>query len=155
MTKNFPVVCPVDEAGKFTAEVSDYAGKQVFEANEPVMQWLKQNGLLVKKEQYTHSYPFCWRTDTPLIYKAMSSWFVKVTDFRDEMVRLNQEINWVPEHIKDGRFGKWLEGARDWSISRNRFWERRFRSGSRTIRNIRMSTFSARLPKSGRKPALR
>ena len=120
--ENFPVVCPVDEAGKFTAEVSDYAGKQVFEANEPVMQWLKQNGLLVKKEQYTHSYPFCWRTDTPLIYKAMSSWFVKVTDFRDEMVRLNQEINWVPEHIKDGRFGKWLEGARDWSISRNRFW---------------------------------
>ena len=120
--ENFPVVCPVDEAGKFTAEVSDYAGKQVFEANEPVMQWLKQNGLLVKKEQYTHSYPFCWRTDTPLIYKAMSSWIVKVTDFRDEMVRLNQEINWVPEHIKDGRFGKWLEGARDWSISRNRFW---------------------------------
>lgn len=120
--ENFPVVCPVDEAGKFTAEVSDYAGKQVFEANEPVMLWLKQNGLLVKKEQYTHSYPFCWRTDTPLIYKAMSSWFVKVTDFRDEMVRLNQEINWVPEHIKDGRFGKWLEGARDWSISRNRFW---------------------------------
>ena len=81
--ENFPVVCPVDEAGKFTAEVSDYAGKQVFEANEPVMQWLKQNGLLVKKEQYTHSYSFCWRTDTPLIYKAMSSWFVKVTDFRD------------------------------------------------------------------------
>ena len=120
--KDFPIVCPVDEAGKFTAEVPDYEGKQVFETNEPIMQWLKQNGLLVKKEQYTHSYPFCWRTDTPLIYKAMSSWFVRVTKFRDEMVRLNQEINWVPEHIKDGRFGKWLEGARDWSISRNRFW---------------------------------
>ena len=120
--ESFPVVCPVDEAGKFTAEVSDYEGKQVFETNEPIMQWLKENGLLVKKEQYTHSYPFCWRTDTPLIYKAMSSWFVKVTDFRDEMVKNNQQINWVPEHIKDGRFGKWLEGARDWSISRNRFW---------------------------------
>ena len=120
--ENFPVVCPVDEAGKFTNEVSDYYGKQVFETNEPIMQWLKENGLLVKKEQYTHSYPFCWRTDTPLIYKAMSSWFVKVTDFRDEMVKNNQQINWVPEHIKDGRFGKWLEGARDWSISRNRFW---------------------------------
>ena len=120
--ENFPVVCPVDEAGKFTAEVPDYQGKQVFEVNEPVMQWLKENGLLVKKEQYTHSYPFCWRTDTPLIYKAMSSWFVKVTDFRDEMVKNNQQINWVPDHIKDGRFGKWLEGARDWSISRNRFW---------------------------------
>ncbi len=118
----FPVVCPVDEAGKFTAEVADYQGMQVFETNEPIMQWLKQNGLLVKKEQYTHSYSFCWRTDTPLIYKAMSSWFVRVTDFRDNMVKNNQEINWVPDHIKDGRFGKWLEGARDWSISRNRFW---------------------------------
>lgn len=120
--ENFPVVCPVDEAGKFTAEVPDYLGKQVFETNEPIMQLLKEKGILVKKEQYTHSYPFCWRTDTPLIYKAMSSWFVKVTDFRDDMVRNNQQITWVPEHIKDGRFGKWLEGARDWSISRNRFW---------------------------------
>jgi len=120
--ENFPVVCPVDEAGKFTAEVPDYAGKQVFETNEPIMQWLKENRILVKKEQYTHTYPYCWRTDTPLIYKAMSSWFVKVTDFRDEMVKNNQEINWIPGHIKDGRFGKWLEGARDWSISRNRFW---------------------------------
>lgn len=120
--ENFPVVCPVDEAGKFTSEVPDYQGKQVFETNEPIMQLLKEKGILVKKEQYTHSYPFCWRTDTPLIYKAMSSWFVKVTDFRDEMVKNNQQINWVPEHIKDGRFGKWLEGARDWSISRNRFW---------------------------------
>lgn len=120
--ENFPVVCPVDEAGKFTAEVPDYQGKQVFETNEPIMQLLKEKGILVKKEQYTHSYPFCWRTDTPLIYKAMSSWFVKVTDFRDDMVRNNQQITWVPEHIKDGRFGKWLEGARDWSISRNRFW---------------------------------
>lgn len=120
--ENFPVVCPVDESGKFTAEVPDYEGKQVFETNEPIMAWLKENRLLVKKEQYTHSYPFCWRTDTPLIYKAMSSWFVKVTDFRDEMVKNNEQINWVPDHIKDGRFGKWLEGARDWSISRNRFW---------------------------------
>lgn len=120
--ENFPVICPVDEAGKFTAEVPDYEGRQVFETNEPIMQWLKANGLLVKKEQYTHSYPFCWRTDMPLIYKAMSSWFVKVTDFRADMVKNNQQINWIPEHIKDGRFGKWLEGARDWSISRNRFW---------------------------------
>ena len=118
----FPIACPVDEAGKFTSEVPDYAGKQVFETNEPIMAFLKENGLLVKKEQYTHTYPYCWRTDTPLIYKAMSSWFVRVTDFRDEMVQNNQQINWIPEHIKDGRFGKWLEGARDWSISRNRFW---------------------------------
>ena len=120
--EGFPVVCPVDEAGKFTAEVPDYQGKHVFETNEDIINSLKSRGLLVKKEQYTHSYPHCWRTDTPLIYKAMSSWFVRVTDFRDNMVANNQKINWVPEHIKDGRFGKWLEGARDWSISRNRFW---------------------------------
>lgn len=120
--EDFPIVCPVDEAGKFTCEVPDFEGKQVFETNEAVLQILKERGLLVKKEQYTHSYPFCWRTDTPLIYKAMSSWFVKVTDFREDMVKNNQQINWVPDHIKDGRFGKWLEGARDWSISRNRFW---------------------------------
>lgn len=117
-----PIISPVNEAGRFTDEIFDYAGEQVFDTNERIMQNLKERGLLVKKDQYTHSYPFCWRTDTPLIYKAMSSWFVKVTDFRDEMVKNNQEIKWVPEHIKDGRFGKWLEGARDWSISRNRFW---------------------------------
>ncbi len=119
---NFPIVCPVDEAGCFTAEVSDYAGKQVFEVNDLVLAWLKENRKLVKREQYTHTYPFCWRTDTPLIYKAMSSWFVKVSNFNDEMVKLNENITWIPEHIKHGRFGKWLEGARDWSISRNRFW---------------------------------
>ncbi len=119
---NFPIVCPVDEAGCFTEQVPGYQGKQVFETNESVLAWLKENRKLVKKEQYTHSYPYCWRTDTPLIYKAMSSWFVKVSDFNDEMVRLNQQMTWIPEHVKDGRFGKWLEGARDWSISRNRFW---------------------------------
>ncbi len=118
----FPVACPVDEAGCFTAEVPDYQGQQVFETNAAIMDWLKQNRKLVKKEQLTHSYPFCWRTDTPLIYKAMSGWFVKVSDFRDEMVALNEQITWTPDHLKHGRFGKWLEGARDWSISRNRFW---------------------------------
>ncbi len=118
----FPVVCPVDEAGCFTAEVPDYQSRQVFDTNEDIMVWLKENRLLVKKEQITHSYPYCWRTDTPLIYKAMSGWFVKVSDFRDEMVALNEQITWTPDHLKSGRFGKWLEGARDWSISRNRFW---------------------------------
>lgn len=122
LNPEFPVVCPVDEAGCFTAEVPDYQGQQVFETNETIMTWLKENRLLVKKEQITHSYPYCWRTDTPLIYKAMSGWFVKVSDFRDEMVALNEQITWTPDHLKHGRFGKWLEGARDWSISRNRFW---------------------------------
>ncbi len=120
--KDFPVVCPVDEGGCFTAEVPDYQGRQVFDTNEDIMAWLKNHHLLVKKEQITHSYPYCWRTDQPLIYKAMSGWFVKVSEFRDEMVALNEQITWTPDHIKHGRFGKWLEGARDWSISRNRFW---------------------------------
>lgn len=122
LDSEFPVVCPVDEAGCFTAEVPDYKGQQVFDTNDAIMTWLKENRLLVKKEQITHSYPYCWRTDTPLIYKAMSGWFVKVSDFRDEMVALNEQITWTPDHLKHGRFGKWLEGARDWSISRNRFW---------------------------------
>lgn len=122
LRKDFPVICPVDEAGCFTAEVSDYQGKQVFETNEPILAWLKENRLLVKKEQITHSYPYCWRTDTPLIYKAMSSWFVKVTDFKQEMLKTNDAVTWTPENIKYGRFGKGLESAPDWNISRNRFW---------------------------------
>ncbi len=119
---NFPIICPVDEGGCFTSEVSDYQGRQVFDTNDDIMAHLKSTGVLVKKEQITHSYPYCWRTDTPLIYKAMSGWFVKVSAIKDEMVDLNQQITWIPDHLKNGRFGKWLEGARDWSISRNRFW---------------------------------
>ena len=77
---------------------------------------------MVRHDTYDHNYPHCWRTDTPIIYKAMSSWYVEVTAIRDRLVELNQEINWIPAHVRDGQFGKWLEGARDWSISRNRFW---------------------------------
>ncbi len=116
------VVCPVDDRGRFTAEVADYEGQLVFDANKPIIKRLKDEGRLVRHETYVHNYPHCWRTDEPLIYKALSSWYVRVTDFRDRMVELNREINWIPGHIKDGQFGKWLEGAKDWSISRNRFW---------------------------------
>ncbi|MDR2902415.1 MAG: isoleucine--tRNA ligase [Lactobacillales bacterium] len=119
---NFPIVCPVDEGGLFTAEVTDYAGKQVFDTNDDIIGRLKNEKRLVKKEQVSHSYPYCWRTDKPLIYKAVSGWFVKVTDIAPEMVKLNEQITWTPDHLKTGRFGKWLEGARDWAISRNRFW---------------------------------
>lgn len=119
---NIKLVCPVDNAGKFTNEVPDFAGLQVFDANDPIIIKLKEKGNWIKTEQYLHDYPHCWRTDTPLIYKAVPSWYVKVTAFRDRMVELNQEINWIPGHIQDGLFGKWLENARDWSISRNRFW---------------------------------
>ncbi len=128
-----PVV-PVDARGRFTAAVPDYAGLQVFEANPRIIADLKhatgplehvaepQRVRLVRHETYEHSYPHCWRCRNPLIYRAVSSWFVRVTAFRDRMVALNQQIEWVPEHIKDGQFGKWLEGARDWSISRKRYW---------------------------------
>ncbi len=117
-----PVVCPVDDAGCFTSEVPDWAGVQVFEANTPIIRALRGLGRIVKEESYVHNYPHCWRTDTPLIYKALDSWYVNVVAIRDRMVELNQEINWIPENVRDGLFGKWLEGARDWSISRNRFW---------------------------------
>lgn len=116
------LVCPVDSAGKFTSEVPDYKGLQVFEADDKILRSLKERGLIVRIEQYLHNYPHCWRTDTPLIYKAVPSWYVKVTAFKDRMVANNQQINWIPSHIKDGLFGKWLENARDWSISRNRYW---------------------------------
>lgn len=117
-----PMAMPVTTQAVFTSEVPPYEGLQVFEANPKIVEDLKAAGRVFKREQYTHSYPHCWRSDTPLIYKAMSSWFVKVTDLRWRMVRTNSEINWIPSHIKEGRFGKWIADARDWSISRNRFW---------------------------------
>ena len=142
-----PTLCPVDEGGKFTSEifdlprsnhsplegesqsVSDTVGgnfslkhRQVFETNDDIIKYLKLQNSWLKTEQYLHDYPHCWRTDTPLIYKAVPSWYVEVTKIRDQMVANNQQINWIPDNIKDGQFGKWLEGARDWSISRNRFW---------------------------------
>lgn len=115
-------VCPVDDRARFDPVIDKYAGLQVFEANSAIIADLKAQGSLLKRETYDHSYPHCWRTDTPLIYKAVSSWFVSVTAIKDLLLSNNQKINWVPEHIKDGSFGKWLEGARDWSLTRNRFW---------------------------------
>ncbi|GAB3274786.1 isoleucine--tRNA ligase [Parasphingorhabdus pacifica] len=115
-------VIPVDGHGKFTAEVAPYEGLQVFDANKSIIRDLKDAGLLVRHETYDHPYPHCWRCDNALIQRAVSSWFVAVTQFRDRMVELNQRINWVPEHIRDGQFGRWLENARDWNISRNRYW---------------------------------
>lgn len=117
-----PVVCPVDDECRFTHEVPDWEGVFVKDADKSIISYLKEHGYLVKKENYLHSYPFCYRTDSPLIYRAVSCWFVNVTKFKDVMLKCNEEITWVPDHIKHGRFGKWLEGARDWAISRNRFW---------------------------------
>jgi isoleucyl-tRNA synthetase len=117
-----PTICPMDEHGRYTAEVRDWAGTHVFDANPLVIRELKDRGVVVRHATYDHPYPHCWRCAQPLVYRAISSWFVKVTEFRDRMVELNQQITWQPAHIKDGSFGKWLENARDWSISRNRFW---------------------------------
>ncbi|MCY4192708.1 MAG: isoleucine--tRNA ligase [bacterium] len=117
-----PLVVPVDDQGRFTAEVVDWAGVNVLEANAGIISRLKEQRRILRHATYEHNYPHCWRTDEPIIYRALSSWFVRVTEIRDQMLALNQQINWVPGHVRNGRFGTWLEGARDWSISRNRFW---------------------------------
>jgi isoleucyl-tRNA synthetase len=125
-----PAVTPVDAKGRFDKTVPDYASQHVFDANPQIIRDLKNQGrsaavngaVLLRHETYEHSYPHCWRCRNPLIYRAVSSWFIKVTDFRDRMVELNEGITWYPEHVKDGQFGKWLSNARDWSISRNRYW---------------------------------
>ncbi|MCH2547009.1 MAG: isoleucine--tRNA ligase [Alphaproteobacteria bacterium] len=144
------IVCPVDSAGRYTDEIFEHEGlalaglnviaetalseadaeQHIYEkdvnkyglANMRIARWLKAKGQLIKDEPYLHNYPHCWRTDTPLIYRALPSWYVEVSKFAPRMVELNEQINWIPDHIKHGRFGKWLEGARDWSISRNRYW---------------------------------
>ncbi|OJX81613.1 isoleucine--tRNA ligase [Leifsonia sp. 71-9] len=117
-----PMIISVDDGARFLPAVSDVEGLQVFDANKPLTKLLKDQGRLLRQASYEHSYPHCWRCRNPLIYKAVSSWFVRVTEFRDRMGELNQQINWVPENVKDGQFGKWVAGARDWSISRNRYF---------------------------------
>ncbi|HKD97132.1 MAG TPA: isoleucine--tRNA ligase [Micromonosporaceae bacterium] len=117
-----PTVLTVDDRARFTSLAPTFEGLQVFEANKPLLRDLRERGVLVRQDNYVHSYPHCWRCDTPLVYKAVSSWFVRVTAVKERMLELNQEINWTPAHIKEGSFGKWLANARDWSISRNRFW---------------------------------
>ena len=117
-----PTYVSINERGQFNSVVAPYQGQHVFEANKPITQDLKSAGRLFRQASYEHSYPHCYRCKNPLIYKAVSSWFVETTKIKDRMLELNQEINWVPEHTKNGSFGKWLENVRDWAISRNRFW---------------------------------
>jgi len=121
-TAGIPVVCPVDDRARFTSLIPPLEGTQVFDANPWVIHALEERGILVRAEPYVHSYPHCWRTDTPLIYRAVTSWFVAVTELKDRLIARNQSIRWIPARVRDGAFGKWLEGARDWSISRNRYW---------------------------------
>ncbi len=117
-----PVYVSVDERGRFNSLITDFAGQHVFDANKEIIQKLKGIGRLFKQASYDHPYPHCYRCKNPLIYKAVSSWFVQTTALRDRMLELNQQIDWTPEHTKEGSFGKWLENVRDWAISRNRFW---------------------------------
>ena len=117
-----PLVNPVDNDGVFTEEVSDFKGKKVKEADKEIIARLKSDGRLYKQETLMHSYPFCYRSGTPLIYRAVSSWYVAVEKIKAELIDANKTTAWVPENLRDGRFGNWLENARDWSISRSRFW---------------------------------
>ncbi|WP_060916283.1 isoleucine--tRNA ligase [Microbacterium oleivorans] len=117
-----PLIMSLDDGGRFLPQVADVAGELWMDANRPLIRLLKGEGRLLREASYEHSYPHCWRCRNPLIYKAVSSWFVRVTSIKDRLVELNEQITWAPENVKHGQFGKWLEGARDWSISRNRFW---------------------------------
>ncbi|WP_345543377.1 isoleucine--tRNA ligase [Microbacterium jejuense] len=117
-----PLIMSLDDGGRFLPQVTDVAGELWMDANRPLIRMLKQEGRLLREASYEHSYPHCWRCRNPLIYRAVSSWFVRVTDIKDRMLAGNEQITWVPENVKHGQFGKWLEGARDWSVSRNRYW---------------------------------
>jgi len=117
-----PTILSLDDGGRFLTNVTDVAGMLWMDANTPIIRLLRGKQRLLREQSYMHSYPHCWRCRNPLIYKAVSSWFIRVTDIKDDLLKNNEQITWVPENVKHGQFGKWLEGARDWSISRNRYW---------------------------------
>ncbi|AHH14332.1 isoleucine--tRNA ligase [Borrelia hermsii] len=116
------MITPIDAECKFTNEVKDFEGLFVKDADNKIIEKLKSMNLLFKRENFLHRYPFCYRTNSPLIYRPISSWFVNIEAIKEKLIKSNEQINWIPSHLKKGRFGKWLENARDWAISRNRFW---------------------------------
>ncbi|VDM54204.1 unnamed protein product [Angiostrongylus costaricensis] len=122
ITKDMKIVCPVDESGRFTEEVCDYKGVYVKDADKLICKRLKENGNLIKQGEVKHSYPFCWRSDTPLLYKAVPSWFIRVEQIVPMLLANNEQTYWVPSFVKEKRFANWLRDARDWAVSRNRFW---------------------------------
>lgn len=113
---------PVDDRGCFTREVPEFAGRNVHDCNKDIIRRLKQNGMLILHRTLEHNYPHCWRCRTPLIYRSMDAWYFSVEKIKDRLLARNEDIHWIPEHVKSGRFGKWLEGVRDWNISRSRYW---------------------------------
>lgn len=122
IAKDSAIVCPVDSSGRFTQEVSDFAGQYIKDADKAIIKHLKEHGRMVNVSQINHSYPYCYRSDTPLIYKAVPSWFVRVESIAQQLIDNNQTTYWVPEFVRDKRFGNWLRDARDWPISRSRYW---------------------------------
>jgi len=121
-SEGLPFVQPIDETGKFTSEVPDYAGKFIKDTDSEIIARLSEEGKLLRVVKYEHDYPFCWRCNTPLMYYAIKSWFVKVTAKKNRLIELNEKINWIPKHIKEGRFGEWLRNIKDWALSRKKFW---------------------------------
>jgi isoleucyl-tRNA synthetase len=119
---DLPFLQPVDQNGKFIKEIKPWAGMFIKKADPLIIEYLKERNLLLKEEKYTHTYPFCWRCDTPLIYYARSSWYIKTTAIKEDLLNNNRKINWYPEHIKEGRFGNWLANNIDWALSRERYW---------------------------------
>ena len=117
------LICAVGPDGKFTEALPEYAGQWVKDADKPITRGLRERGLLFHQEQYSHDYPFCWRAeDDPLIQYPRRSWFIRTTQFKDRMLANNRNIRWMPEHIRDGRFGNFLESNVDWALSRERYW---------------------------------
>ncbi len=119
---NLPILMTVKEDGTFIADVKPWAGLFVKDADPLITEELRRRGLLYKAETYVHTYPFCWRCKTPLLYYARTTWYIRTTRHKEDLLRTNQEINWVPEHIRDGRFGNWLENNVDWALGRERYW---------------------------------
>jgi isoleucyl-tRNA synthetase len=117
-----PVVNPVDLEGRFDDRVTDFAGQFVKEADPGIIEALRAQGVLLKAGDYTHTYPFCWRCKTPLLYYAKPSWYIATTQRKDALLAANAEVGWYPEHIRDGRYGDWLSNNIDWSLSRERYW---------------------------------
>ncbi|HEX6971861.1 MAG TPA: isoleucine--tRNA ligase, partial [Limnochordia bacterium] len=117
-----PIFHPVDDAGRYTAEVPPWQGMFVKDADAPITDELDRRGLLFRRQPYRHTYPFCWRCHTPLLYYARASWFIRMSALRDRLLAANETIEWYPAHLKAGRFGNWLENISDWALSRNRFW---------------------------------
>lgn len=122
ITRDQEIVCPLDASGRFVEPVKDFVGQYVKDADKNIIALLKSRNRLIQSGQVKHSYPFCWRSETPLIYKAVPSWFVRVEQLSQDLLRSSESTYWVPEYVKEKRFGNWLKDARDWAISRNRFW---------------------------------